>query len=271
MIVPPLEDLNWRYISISLKIPPGQTVNELNRLIKTSTAFDAVYTLIATMFERYTERSRRAIFYSRWLASQAGSPEIETEHLLLGLLRADMRLARRFLGSPWAAEEIWQDLECNKLVREATTGNADLPLSLGAKRVLLLAKDEADSLSSKNVRTDHLLLGLLREEGCVAASLLQQRGLSLVATREELSRSPHDDSQIEELVRESRSLPMDVIESRTRLRSIVSRMRQAISNHDFVTARSCSEEERLERDKLRSICQEHGLFGWIFEEWQITY
>jgi len=63
------------------------------------------------MFERYTEPSRHVIFYSRYIASQAGSPEIETEHLLLGLLRTDMVLARRFLGSPWAAEEIWQEVE----------------------------------------------------------------------------------------------------------------------------------------------------------------
>lgn len=57
------------------------------------------------MFERYTEPSRRAIFYSRYMALQAGSQAIETEHLLLGLLRADMVLAQRFLGSPWAAEK----------------------------------------------------------------------------------------------------------------------------------------------------------------------
>jgi ATP-dependent Clp protease ATP-binding subunit ClpC len=63
------------------------------------------------MFERYSEPATRVIFYSRYMASQFGSPEIETEHLVLGLLRADMVLARRFLGSPWAAEEIWREIE----------------------------------------------------------------------------------------------------------------------------------------------------------------
>jgi ATP-dependent Clp protease ATP-binding subunit ClpC len=63
------------------------------------------------MFERYSEPARRVIFYSRYMASQFGSSEIETEHLVLGLLRADMVLARRFLGSPWAAEEIWREIE----------------------------------------------------------------------------------------------------------------------------------------------------------------
>jgi ATP-dependent Clp protease ATP-binding subunit ClpC len=69
------------------------------------------------MFERYTEAARRVVFYSRYLATQGGSQTIGTEHLLLGLLRADMALARRFLGSPWAAEEIWRDVERKNSLR----------------------------------------------------------------------------------------------------------------------------------------------------------
>ena len=49
------------------------------------------------MFERYTEKARRVIFFARYEASQFGSPYIETEHLLLGLLREDKALANRFL------------------------------------------------------------------------------------------------------------------------------------------------------------------------------
>lgn len=55
------------------------------------------------MFERYTQAARETIFGARYLASQVRGPEIETEHLLLGVLRADKSLANRFLGSPWAA------------------------------------------------------------------------------------------------------------------------------------------------------------------------
>lgn len=60
------------------------------------------------MFERYSEPARRVIFFSRYMAHHLGSPEIETGQLLLGLLRADMGLARRFFGSPWAAEKVWE-------------------------------------------------------------------------------------------------------------------------------------------------------------------
>src|SRR5215472_10516588 len=116
------------------------------------------------MFERYTEPSRRVIFCSRYMASQAGSPRIEPEHLLLGLLRTDMTLAQRFLGSPWVAEEIWQEVARKKPVRAAIPAWVDLPLSPEGKHVIHLAAEEADRLSSRKIRTEHLLLGLLRDQ-----------------------------------------------------------------------------------------------------------
>ena len=58
------------------------------------------------MFERYTEKARRVIFFARYEASQFGSPYIETEHLLLGLLREDKALTFRFLRSHASVESI---------------------------------------------------------------------------------------------------------------------------------------------------------------------
>ena len=63
------------------------------------------------MFERYTEKARRVIFFARYEASQFGSPYIETEHLLLGLLREDKALANRFLRSHAAVESIRKQIE----------------------------------------------------------------------------------------------------------------------------------------------------------------
>ena len=63
------------------------------------------------MFERYTEKARRVIFFARYEASQFGSPYIETEHLLLGLLREDKALANRFLRSHAAIESIRKQIE----------------------------------------------------------------------------------------------------------------------------------------------------------------
>ncbi len=66
------------------------------------------------MFERYTEKARRVIFFARYEASQFGSPYIETEHLLLGLLREDKALTNRFLRSHASVEYICCSDSCGK-------------------------------------------------------------------------------------------------------------------------------------------------------------
>jgi len=144
------------------------------------------------MFERYTEKARRVIFFARYEASQFGSPYIETEHLLLGLIREDKALANRFLRSHAAVESIRKQIEAHTTVREKVSTSVDLPLSHECKRVLAYAAEEAERLSHKHIGTEHLLLGLLREEKCFAAEILHERGLRLNTIREELARSQSD-------------------------------------------------------------------------------
>src|SRR5213075_2093679 len=115
------------------------------------------------MFERYTEKARRAIFFARYEASQYGSPYIETEHLLLGLLREDKALTNRFLRSHASVESIRKQIEGHTTIREKVSTSVDLPLSNECKRVLAYAAEEAERLSHKHIGTEHLLLGLLRE------------------------------------------------------------------------------------------------------------
>ncbi len=141
------------------------------------------------MFERYTEKARRVIFFARYEASQFGSPYIETEHLLLGLLREDKALANRFLRSQAAVESIRKQIEGHTTIREKVSTSVDLPLSHECKRVLAYAAEEAERLSHKHIGTEHLLLGLLREDKCFAAEILHERGLRLSTIREELQRS----------------------------------------------------------------------------------
>src|SRR5689334_7877293 len=141
------------------------------------------------MFERYTEKARRVIFFARYEASQFGSPFIETEHLLLGLLREDKTLANRFLRSHAAVESIRKQIEGHTTIREKVSTSVDLPLSHECKRVLAYAAEEAERLSHKHIGTEHLLLGLLREEKCFAAEILRERGLRLSNIREEFMRS----------------------------------------------------------------------------------
>lgn len=143
------------------------------------------------MFERYTEGARRTIFFARYEASQIGSAYIETEHILLGLLREDSSLFRRLLPDV-EYELIHKDvithtrLEGGKKLAPST----DLPLSNESKRVLAFGAEEAERLAHRHIGTEHLLLGLLREEKQPAAKLLQDRGARLSKLRLEISKLP---------------------------------------------------------------------------------
>src|SRR6266702_4674123 len=144
------------------------------------------------MFERYTERARRVIFFARYEASQFGSTTIETEHLLLGLIREDKNLTNRFLRNHSSIESIRKEIEGRTTIREKVSTSIDLPLSNECKRILAYAAEEAERLNHRHIGTEHLLLGILREEKCVAAEILHERGLRLNAIREELARSVVD-------------------------------------------------------------------------------
>src|SRR5919106_2658875 len=144
------------------------------------------------MFERYTERARRVIFFARYEASQFGSTTIETEHLLLGLIREDKNLTNRFLRNHSSIESIRKEIEGRTTIREKVSTSIDLPLSNECKRILAYAAEEAERLSHKHIGTEHLLLGLLREEKCFAAEILHERGLRLSTIREELQRTTQE-------------------------------------------------------------------------------
>ncbi len=138
------------------------------------------------MFERYTEKARRVIFFARYEASQFGSPYIETEHLLLGILREDKALTNRFLRSHTSVESIRQQIEKATTIREKVSTSVDLPLSNESKRILAYAAEEAERLYNKHIGTEHLFLGILREENSFAAGILKERGIQIDSARAQL-------------------------------------------------------------------------------------
>ena len=136
------------------------------------------------MFERYTERARRVLFFARYEASQLGSISIETEHLLLGLIREGKGLTSRiFARSHLSLETIRKDVEGRTVFREKVSTSVDIPFSTETKRVLQHAAEEADRLLHSYVGTEHLLIGILREERSVAASILFEKGMRLNSVR----------------------------------------------------------------------------------------
>ena len=139
------------------------------------------------MFERYTERARRVLFFARYEASQLGSISIETEHLLLGLIREGKGLTSRiFARSHLSLEGIRKDIEGRTVFREKVSTSVEIPFSTETKRVLQFAAEEADRLLHNYVGTEHLLLGILREERAVAASILVEKGMRLSTVREDI-------------------------------------------------------------------------------------
>ncbi len=149
------------------------------------------------MFEKYTEKARRVIFFARYEASQFGSQYIETEHLLLGLIREDKALTNRFFPKANASiDSIRKEIEGRSTIRDKVSTSVELPFSDECKRALNAAADESERLAHKHIGTEHMLLGLLREEKSVAAEILRERGLRLSIIREELGRgTPERHSQ----------------------------------------------------------------------------
>jgi hypothetical protein len=141
------------------------------------------------MFERYTEKARRVIFFARYEASQYGSRYIESEHLLLGLLREDRALARWFPGEKNVEPDIRAEIERRITRGERISTSVEVPLTAECKKILNLAAETAERLGHRAVETEHLLIGILRLENSLAAQILIARGLKPIQTFEQLAKS----------------------------------------------------------------------------------
>jgi hypothetical protein len=141
------------------------------------------------MFERYTERARRIIFFARYEASRFGSEYIHTEHLLLGVAREDKALFPS-LSLKLDYESIEKELSAQMKVGKPIPTSVDLPLSEEAKKVLQYAAEESDRLKDHHIGTEHFLLGLLREEKSSVARLLSKHGAELSTLRDKLKTLP---------------------------------------------------------------------------------
>ena len=112
------------------------------------------------MFEKYNEKARRALFFARYEASKLGSRVIESEHILLGVLREGEEIIKeifaRFNVKP---EQIRREVEGDRLFVDRISSSAELPLSEESKKILAYAAHEAESMLHQYVGTEHLLIG----------------------------------------------------------------------------------------------------------------
>ncbi len=138
------------------------------------------------MWQRFTERARRVVFFAQEEAARLGENYVSTEHLLLGLVRENDSVAARILDRMGVSlAKIRSEIE-----RQVTRGDGrlgqDMQLTPRAKRVIDLAYDEARNLNNNYIGTEHLLLGLIREGEGLAGRTLQKLGVDLERTRKEV-------------------------------------------------------------------------------------
>jgi ATP-dependent Clp protease ATP-binding subunit ClpC len=139
--------------------------------------------------QRYTENAARVMFFAGYQARTFGSPYIQPEHLLLAILREDALLTKRFIRPHTSMDVIWKQIEENTTMREKISPGVDLPMSEGCEQVLAYAAGEAEELGLKQIGTEHLLLGLLRQDKGLAAKTLKGCGIHFAGVREQVARS----------------------------------------------------------------------------------
>ncbi len=232
------------------------------------------------MFERYTEKARRVIFFARYEASQFGAPAIEAEHILLGLMREDKPLINNFFRTPLTSiESIRREIEARTPVREKVSTSVDLPVSAEGKRVMAYAAEESEQLQHRHIGTEHLLLGLLREEKGVAAELLREHGLRINQVRDELMRG----------ATEERSKPITLTDRLTKILDEFKTLANLITSKSYIGKEIIDEitkksqviveesllkiiirEDLLTLEQIKDVLEHQrtngGRFGWIIDK-----
>src|SRR3954447_14360585 len=137
----------------------------------------------------FTERVRAALAYAREEAARLDHDYVGTEHELLGLLREGEGVASVMLENLNAPlDDVRSRIE--SVIKRGKSGptGPDLPYTSRAKKVLELAMSEARDGNYTYVGTEHLLLGVIREERGIGAQVLASFGLTVDALREEMHR-----------------------------------------------------------------------------------
>lgn len=129
------------------------------------------------MFERYDEAARRSLFFARYEVTRLGGSSINSEHILLGVLRGGQGGAHHVLAERnISPDDLRRQVESRISARQQELSTSvEIPFGEDAKRALQYAVEEADRIWSRDIRTEHLLLGLMRDGQSMAGSILTER------------------------------------------------------------------------------------------------
>ena len=206
-----------------------------------------------TMWQRFTERARRAVFFAQEVAGLLGENYVSPEHLLLGLLREDDTVATRILDRLGISLPQIREMIENQMTPGDGRLGQDMQLTPQTKRAIDLAYDEARELGNNYIGTEHLLLGLVRLEESLAGQTLVQQGATLVRVRAEV-RLLQDSEP-------SKSSESATVRSSSTPDSSPLTFMQRFSEHTRkLVANAIQEAKRLQSHE---VMPEHILFGLI--------
>jgi ATP-dependent Clp protease ATP-binding subunit ClpC len=137
------------------------------------------------MFEKFTERGRKVIIYAKEEAEKRQNDYLGTEHLLLAVLREEDGLPIAILKRMGITREELR-LEVQRKMPQGTDLMTfdDIPFTPRAKKVLELAVEEARLLGHNYIGSEHILLGLIREEEGIGGKILRNIGANLLGARQ---------------------------------------------------------------------------------------
>jgi ATP-dependent Clp protease ATP-binding subunit ClpC len=139
------------------------------------------------MFDRFTDRAKKVMSFARQEAMKFNHEYIGTEHILLGLVQEGSGVAANVLKNMTIdLEKIRHEVEKIVKTGPSMVTMGQLPFTPRAKKVLELSMEEASQLSHNYIGTEHLLLGLIRENEGIAAQVLMNLGVKLDEVREEV-------------------------------------------------------------------------------------
>ncbi|MEJ2253785.1 MAG: ATP-dependent Clp protease ATP-binding subunit [Nitrospirota bacterium] len=137
------------------------------------------------MFEKFTERGRKVIIYAKEDAERRQNDYLGTEHLLLAILRDEDSLPVAILKKMGLSpDELRMEIERNLPIGSNIMTFGDVPFTPRAKKVLELAVEEARLLGHNYIGSEHLLLGLVREEEGIAGKILRSFGANILGVRQ---------------------------------------------------------------------------------------
>jgi ATP-dependent Clp protease ATP-binding subunit ClpC len=141
---------------------------------------------LSTVIQRMSEQARGALYFARQEVSEYGSAAVEPEHLLLGVIHEGQGLAAILLRDVFHLERaVLIDEVASQIERKPKFSTAiEVPFGASTKEILVATVEEADRLSHREIRPEHLLLGILRVADTIPATILSAHDVILDSARE---------------------------------------------------------------------------------------